>query len=159
MSIDYMAKPIEKIKYLDLKSEILKNGVSGLKYEESDKATTIPKGYDSFVIDDGQGDYATVYKMNNGNVLLTFYGLTENVPWYILYKLSRHYKCDMVDEQGADGNASDFLALWKKERPHNVIGSTANKSLIRGASFWMGRIKSGKKSVKKKSVHARLKAI
>lgn len=118
MSIEYTPQPINKIKYKELKSDILSSRIPGLVIEESAKGKP---GYDSFDIIDGKGNTATVYKSDNGSVGVTFFNVTDNIPWLILHKLSRHYGCEMVDEEGAGGNASDFLSLWQEELPKKMI--------------------------------------
>ena len=111
MSIVYTPEPKSKIKYSELKSDILSGRIPGLVHKE---------GESGFVIIDGKGNSATAFGSGNGSVEFSFYNVTDNIPWLILNKLARHYNCEMVDEEGAEGNASDFLSLWQEEYPRTL---------------------------------------
>jgi hypothetical protein len=151
MSISYEPKPIGCFKYQNLKDDIANSRIPGLNYEESNKKTTMPKGTDSFVVNDIKGNGATVYKVDNGNVLITFYSVTDNIPWFILHKLARHYNCDIVDEEGAEGNASDYLALWREEN----LESLGPKSSVKWSPVL--REKRTKKISRPRTTHPRIK--
>lgn len=144
MSIDYESKPISKIKFDGLKRDLSLGKISGLVYAQSDKGD-VKKFSKSFLVKDNKGNIASAYKANGGNVLFTFYGVTSNSPWYILYKLSKYYKCAFVDEEGADGRASDYLALWKEDGKSGI--SDESPPFIRKSKWFLFR--PSKKSVKK----------